>query len=100
MDKTLRNGLIMSEMDPLNHKFRDLVGTDFQYIKFIKKWPGWNQNSNPCFFYINPNNTQEVALIHYDFQDKHNACYLLQNNGLFILPQLNQNKFTQLPFPN
>ena len=31
MDKTLRNGLIMSEMDPLNQMvgFRDLVGTDF-----------------------------------------------------------------------
>jgi hypothetical protein len=27
MDKTLRNWLIMSEMDPLN--FRDLVGTNF-----------------------------------------------------------------------
>ena len=25
MDKTLRNGLIMSEMDPLNHKWLDLA---------------------------------------------------------------------------
>ena len=25
MDKTLRNGLIMSEMDPLNHKWLDFA---------------------------------------------------------------------------
>ena len=27
VDKTLRNGLFMSEMDPLNHKWLDFAGT-------------------------------------------------------------------------
>ena len=36
MDKTLRNGLIMSEMDPLNHKWSGLTLHQFQTNLLLK----------------------------------------------------------------